>query len=265
MAVATVIVGAMTAPKRTQVRLADVRRRDAVLLIVSSVVSGLDLLANQWAVHFTSVANTVFLMDLTPVFVLLFSWLLLRERTSAGKIMTIPIALAGGALMILGGGDDLAFSDNQYFVGETLAVTSAALYAVYLIMTKNLRERVPTSLVMIANSLVITVMLAPVALATSSPVLPESAAGYLVIFGYAVVSQLLGHGLMAYALRTVNTALASMSTLLRPVVAIFLAWLILGEGIGAMQLLGAGVILVALAWFQFADSTEKPLPVSRSG
>lgn len=254
MVVATAIVGAMTAPGLTRVRLADVRRRDVVLLVVASLISGLDLLANHWAVTFTSVANTVFLMDLTPAFVLMFSWLVLRERTPPAKVMAVPIALVGSALMILGSSEQFTLSGGRHFLGEILAIISAALYAAYLLMTKDLRERLPTSFILTVNSFVITVLLAPLAFATSSPLLPQSVGGYLVIFAYAVVSQLLGHGLMAYALRTVNTTLAAISTLLRPVVAVLLAWLLLGETIGMLQVLGAVVILVSLAWFQVGDA-----------
>lgn len=101
------------------------------------------------------------------------------------------------------------------------------------------------------------------AIATSDPLLPKTFAGYALVFGYALVSQLLGHGLMTYALRTVDPALASMSGLLRPVVAAILAWLILGEGMGPLQFLGGAVMLFALYCFQRADAnTPAPAPTT---
>jgi drug/metabolite transporter (DMT)-like permease len=253
MVVASMLIGAVTATQSTQVRVSEVDRRDWRLLLVSSVIFGLDLLANQWSVAFTSVANTALLMNLTPVFVLLPAWLLKRDNMSVLKLVAIPPALLGGALVATGHDGGLSVPRGEDAFGITLALTSAALYAVYLLMTKNLRKRVPTSLVMLSNSLVIAVMLAPVALLTSSPLLPRTLGGYLIIIGYAIVAQLLGHGLMAYALHTVNAGLASMSSLLCPVVAVILGWLILDEAVAAVQIVGGVILLAALAWFQIVE------------
>ncbi|NML52998.1 EamA family transporter [Streptomyces sp. R302] len=252
MLAASMMIGAVLAPRSATVRVRDIRGRDMGLLVLASIVSGLDLLANQWAVSYTSVANTAFLMNASPVFVLLFAWLVYRERVAVLKLVAVGIAVVGGTLVVAGGGDRAPSSLHAF--GDGLALTSAALYAVFLLMTKRLRERIPTSVIMLTNSLVIMVMLAPVAFLTSDPLLPKSAAGYALVFGYALVSQLLGHGLMTYALRTVDPALASMSGLLRPVVAAVLAWLILGEGMGPLQFLGGAVMLFALYCFQRADS-----------
>ncbi|MFF1925213.1 DMT family transporter [Streptomyces sp. NPDC058221] len=252
MLAASMMIGAVLAPRSAAVRVRDIRGRDVGLLVLASVVSGLDLLANQWSVSYTSVANAAFLMNASPVFVLLFAWLVYRERVALMKLVAVAVAVAGGTFVVAGGGDRAPSSLHAF--GDGLALTSAALYAVFLLMTKHLRERIPTSVIMLTNSLVIMVMLAPVAVLTSEPLLPKSAAGYALIFGYALVSQLLGHGLMTYALRTVDPALASMSGLLRPVVAAALAWLILDEGMDSLQFLGGAVMLLAFYCFQRADS-----------
>jgi drug/metabolite transporter (DMT)-like permease len=251
---ATLILGFVVSPvpARRRIRLNEVVPRDLFLLALSSAIFGADLLANQWAVHFTSVANTALLINLTPFFVLIFSWLFLRERITMTKTLTVILALAGSVLIVLGGQGrtELSWTGDTHLLGDFLALVSAALYGVYMIMTKDLRARMPTLLVMIANSLVIAVLLAPLAMATSSPILPATVGGYLLIVAYALVSQLLGHGLMAYALRAVDTTFASMFTLLTPVVSVLLGWLILGEGMGMTQMVGGAIIMVALAWFQ---------------
>ncbi|MET9801638.1 EamA family transporter [Streptomyces sp. NPDC006368] len=257
MVVASVLVGAVTVPRGGGARLGDMRPRDLSLLMVSSLVAGLDLLANQWAVHFTTVANTAFLMNLSPVFVLLLSWLVLRQRAAPAKLVIVLVALAGGALVVLGGANRPSLG-GHHFLGDALALSSAALYAAFLLMTKHLRERIPTTLIMLTNSVVIMVMLAPVAMLTSDPVLPHSLGGYALIFVYALVSQLLGHGLMTYALRVVDAGLASMSALLRPVVAVVLGWVVLGEAVGALQMVGGAVILGALCAFQILDARSRP-------
>lgn len=250
MAAATFMLGAVMVPSRQAASWSEVSPRDLGLLALSSVVAGLDLLSNQWSVHHTSVANTALLINLSPVFVLALSWGFLHQRTSSIRLAAVAVALAGSVLVVVGGGGGPSFPGNHLF-GDALAVLSAFLYAVYLLLTKDLRARVPTTVVMIANSVCIAVMLAPVAIATSSPVLPETLGGYALIVVYALVSQLLGHGLMTYALRSVDVNLASLSSLLRPIVAVVLAWMLLDEGVGPLQAAGGVAVLAGLAWFQY--------------
>ncbi|MEV8597893.1 DMT family transporter [Streptomyces sp. NPDC052012] len=256
MVVASVLLGAVTVPRAGSARWSDMRSRDVTLLVVSSLVAGADLLANQWSVHYTTVANTAFLMNLSPVFVLLLTAVVLRRRVALAKLGIVLVALTGGALVVLGGADRPSIGQH-HFLGDALALSSAALYAVFLLMTQHLRERIPTALIMVTNSVVIMLMLAPVALLTSDPLLPHSAGGYALIFVYALVSQLLGHGLMTYALRVVDAGLASMSALLRPVVAVVLGWLVLDEAVGPLQVVGGLVILAALCGFQLLDSARR--------
>lgn len=249
MAAASVMLSAIMAPRKQVTSWSNVSLRDLGLLVLSSVVSGLDLLANQWAVHYTSVANTALLINLSPVFVLLISWLVLRRSTSILRLVAVMFALCGGAIVIIGGGKLPSLPPNHMF-GDALALLSAFLYAVYLLMTRDLRQRVPTFVVMLTNSVVIAAILLPVTLATSSPTLPRGLGGYAIIVTYALVSQLLGHGLLAYALRTIDADLASVSALLRPVVAMVLGWLVLAEGVGFLQIVGGAGILASLFWFQ---------------
>lgn len=262
MVVASVLVGAVTVPRSGGTSLRDVRPRDLTLLVVSSLVAGLDLLANQWSVHFTAVANTAFLMNLSPVFVLLLGWLVLHQPVALGKQAIVLVAIAGGVMVVMGGADRPSIGPHHFF-GDVLALSSAACYAIFLLITKHLRERIPTTLIMITNSVVITLMLLPVALLTSDPILPHSFRGYALIVAYALVAQLVGHGLMTYALRVVDAGLASMSALLRPVVTTVLAWVVLDEAVGALQVAGGVVILAALCGFQLLDSRRRPgVPVA---
>lgn len=241
--------GAAALPGREMGRGSTWSPRDLGLLLLSSVVSGLDLLANHWSVHHTAVANTALLMNLSPVFVLLLSWLVFRQTISSQRTLAVTVALAGGAIVVLGSGEAVSLG-RGHLLGDGLAVLSAMLYAVYLLITKSLRSRLTTPVIMFANATVIGVMLLPVALTTSSQVLPRGFGGYAIILGLVLVSQFLGHGFMAYSLRVLDAGVASLSALLRPVVAVVFGWLILGEGLGLVQMAGGAIVLAGLGWFQ---------------
>jgi drug/metabolite transporter (DMT)-like permease len=77
--------------------------------------------------------------------------------------------------------------------------------------------------------------------------LPAHATGWRVIFALALVSQVGGQSLIAYAFAHLPASFSSLSLLLQPAVAALLAWMILGEGLSLPQALGGIVILGGIA------------------
>ena len=70
--------------------------------------------------------------------------------------------------------------------------------------------------------------------------------GWVVLISLALVSQVGGQGLIAYALRHLPAPFSSVTLLLQPVVATFLAWVILNETLGPWQALGGAIVLAGI-------------------
>ncbi|RMQ47100.1 hypothetical protein ALQ04_00025 [Pseudomonas cichorii] len=225
------------------------------LLLLSGVISCIDLLSNHWAVKLTSMANTSILMNLSPVFVALLSFLFMKERIGVYQVLALAVCVAGACLLVFDGNANLTFS-SQGVIGDLLALNSALFYAIYLIMIKSLRDCFSARKIIIWNSFTCAVLLLPVALATSSQILPNTLNGWLVIALLAVISQLLGHGLMAYALRHVDVVLASASALARPVVAILIGFFFFDEALAPLQWVGVVTVLLGIWWY------KRPAPVA---
>jgi drug/metabolite transporter (DMT)-like permease len=103
-------------------------------------------------------------------------------------------------------------------------------------------------------------VLLPLTLAAGESLWPTLPAGWLALIALALVSHVGGQGLIAYALASLPTAFASVTLLVQPVAAAVFAWVILGEGFGAQQVLGgivvmAGIVLCRLATPAAAAST----------
>ena len=89
---------------------------------------------------------------------------------------------------------------------------------------------------------------------SNETILPVSINGWLTIFCLAFISQFIGIGLITWALGKVKTGLASLTLMSEPVTASFLAWLLLGEYLTAIQLVGGIIILFGIIYAQ--SSTE---------
>ena len=75
---------------------------------------------------------------------------------------------------------------------------------------------------------------------------PQGSQGWLVLVALAVVTQILGQGLIAYAFAHLPASLSSVSLLIQPVVAALAAWVLFGEAVGPMQFLGGAVVLAGI-------------------
>jgi drug/metabolite transporter (DMT)-like permease len=132
-------------------------------------------------------------------------------------------------------------------MGDALAALTGLFYASYMLAIKQARDAQASTARLMAWSTTITaVLLLPVALASPQPMLPQAASGWLVLFGLALVSQVLGQGLIAYAFAHLPASLSSVSLLIQPVVAALAAWAIFGEAIGPAQLVGGAIVLAGI-------------------
>lgn len=215
-------------------------RPSTALLIAAGFAFAGDLAFWHWSIRFTSVANSTLLANLASLFVTLAIWLLWRQRPSAVFLVGLAAALGGVALLVRA---SLAFSPTA-LLGDGLGVVTAVFYAGYLLAVKELRDRGLRTLELMAiTTTVTTLFLLPVALASGEPLLPPSTLGWLKLLGLAWISHCAGQGLIAYSLAHLPAAFSSVSLLFQPVMAAAFGWVLLGEPLGALQMLGGLVVL----------------------
>jgi drug/metabolite transporter (DMT)-like permease len=209
-------------------------------LVAAGIFFALDLGVWHFSILYTSVANSTLLANLAPIFVTLAGWLVWKQSVT-------PTFLAGMALAIFGMfvlvGPNFAVGGTP-LLGDALGALTALFYAGYMLAIKFARDANASTARLMAWSTTITaIALLPVALIAPHPVLPSSAAGWLVLLGLALVTQILGQGLIAYAFAHLPASLSSVSLLIQPVMAALFAWLLFGEAVGAGQFVGGAIVL----------------------
>jgi drug/metabolite transporter (DMT)-like permease len=201
-----------------------------------------DLAFWHWSIKFTSVANATLLANFMPIFVTLGSWLLFNQRVSAKFILSMLVAFAGTILIV-----GVSFSLSlQHLWGDGLGLITAVFYAGYIISVKRLRSQFSTATVMAWSGLVTSIVLLPVTVAFGESLLPVDVWGWLVLLGLALVSQVGGQGLIAFALAHLPASFSSLTLLIQPVMAAVFAWLILSESIAPLQATGGALVLAGI-------------------
>ena len=201
-----------------------------------------DLAVWHWSIHFTSIANSTLLANFAPIFVALGAWLLFAQRVNRSFLAAMALALVGTSLMV---GTSFRVS-LQHLWGDALGLITAVFYAGYLLTVKQLREELSVATIMAWGGIVTSLALFPIALFSDEAIMPTTGGGWAVLFGLALISQVSGQSLIAYALAHLPAAFSSVGLLLQPVMATIFAWLILGEVLESWQALGGMLVLVGI-------------------
>ncbi len=225
---------------------------DRWLLIAVGLFFAGDLAVWHWSIVLTSVANSTLLANLAPIFVTLAAWLLFRQRLSAKFLAGLATALTGMVVLI---GGDFTLSGKE-LIGDALGVVTAMFYAGYQLTVTRLRARVATSTIMAWSGLFTTIVLLPIALLSGERMLPVTDIGWIKLIGLALISQVAGQSLIAYAMAHLPATFSSVGLLLQPVMAAVFAWILLGEAVSALQLVGGITVLIGIRIVHQAETAR---------
>ncbi|HEV7868276.1 MAG TPA: DMT family transporter [Chthoniobacteraceae bacterium] len=221
-----------------------VRSRSAFRWIV---LTGLffagDLALWHWSIRFTSVANATLFANFAAIFVVIFSWLFLRERITP-RFGLACVAAVAGTVMLFASNVQLV---RERLLGDALGIGTAVFYAAYLLAVKKLRGQLSTAAIMSGSAAVSVPALGIVCLFSGETMLPVSGRGWLILIGLSLLSHVAGQSLITYALARLRASFSSVALLLQPFVAALAAWVLLGENITPLQLAGGATILAGIA------------------
>ena len=218
-----------------------------------------DLIVWHWSIVLTSVANATLLANLAPIFVTLAAWLLFHRTPSGRFLAGLATALTGMAVLIEG---DFRLGGGQV-LGDALGVVTAMFYAAYQLVVTRLRASVSTASIMAWSSVITAAALLPLALASGERFFPLTDGGWGKLIGLALVSQVVGQSLIAYAMAHLPSTFSSVGLLFQPVMATLFAWILLGEKLGWLEIAGAITVLIGIRIVHQAETARRAANFSR--
>lgn len=222
--------------------LAPRTRRSLLPLLAAGAFFAGDLAFWHLSIVYTTVANASLLANCAPVFVALGGWLVFGQRVTRLFLVALAISLAGAVLLV---GPSFG-SEGMQLAGDAFGAVTAMFYGAYILAIWRSRGSRSTAAVMTLSSAVSALLLFPLALAWDGPVLAQSARGWLILLGLAVIPHVAGQSLIAYSMAHLPASLSALSLLIQPVFAAAYAFLILGEAMGAVQMAGGAIVLAGI-------------------
>jgi len=209
-------------------------------LILAGLFFAGDLGVWHFSILFTSVATSTVLANLAPIFVTLAGWLIWRTQVTRVFMLGMGTAIVGMFVLV---GPEFN-QGGRPLLGDLLGALTGAFYGGYMVAVKVLRDDDASTARLMAWSTTITaIVLLPIALAFPQPFLPQGFSGWMVLVGLAVVTQILGQGLIAYAFAHLPASISSVSLLIQPVMASLYAWILFREAVGPAQWIGGAIVL----------------------
>ena len=210
-----------------------------------------------WALVEGGAGKTAVLTYTMPFWVMLFAWPMLGEKVQGWQWLAV-IAAVFGMLLIF---DPLHIKADGFSM--FLAIVSGVSWALSAIISKKLHKRSPH--LDLLNLTAWPMMLGSVPMVAIAFMVPAPAIQWSSYFIGAVLFNVLLSGALAwllwlYALQILPAGVASMASMLAPVIGVLAAWIQLDEVPNQMELIGMILIALSLVIISFV-SIKKHAPV----
>ena len=214
-------------------------RRLAWIAIVAGFFFAADLAAWHVGIHLTKLGNATLFGNTSSLIFAAWGLWIARQRPSPMQAGALGLAAAGAALL-MGSSAELSLRNVR---GDALALFAGLLYTGYLIAVQRARQSLaPLPMLFIASAFG-AAMLLPFSLALGEQVVPGSWTFVLVL---ALSSQVLGQGLLVYALGSLPPLVVGLTLLTQPAISALVGWLAYRETLSPLDWLGAAAIAAAL-------------------
>ncbi len=206
------------------------------------LITALHFLCYIASLDYTTVAHSLSLTYTSPIFVTLFSWLLLKEPLPRRAYAGMGLAIVGVAVLT---GFEPRMTPRM-LIGDLLALGSAITFGVYSTMGRAARTRYPLFLYSGTVYGLAALWLAPLALRTPPSHLSLRAVGSVLFLGIFPLG--LGHTLYNAALRLTHPTYVNLIATQEVTGGVLLSYLLLREEPSPQALLGMMLTLAGVSW-----------------
>ncbi|MET4132793.1 MAG: EamA family transporter [Alphaproteobacteria bacterium HGW-Alphaproteobacteria-7] len=221
-------------------RLGGMGAKTLALVALGAVTFALDLASWHIGIGMTRLGNATLFGNAGSIVLLFWGFIAARMLPKGLEWLAIVFALAGAAILM---GRSLEIS-TATLVGDLFCLAAGLLYAVYLLTLQRARGVFGSWSLLVWVCIFGSPVLLAIALLLGEPVWPTD---WTPVVGLFIVSQLLGQGLMVYALRYFPPLVIGLALLTQPAVASLYGWLAFGEVLSVADIVGMVLVGAALA------------------
>ena len=218
-----------------------------IAIAIAGFCFALDIAFWHIGIGMTRMANASLFGNSGSIVMMIWGLIALHRAPHAREWLALGAALGGGAILL---GRSLNIA-HVTLLGDLFCIAAGLLYSVYLIALQHHRAELGGWSLLSWSSIAGLPVLLGMALWLGEPIWPHNWGPVVVL---ALLSQLIGQGLLVYSLRHFSPLVIGLALLTQPAVAVSVGWLVFGEVLGPLDI--AGMVLVA-GGLVLARSTQR--------
>eukprot|EP01037_Dinobryon_pediforme_P009379 gene9379-9459_t len=220
-----------------------IERKALMIALIGGVVFGGDIAVWNLSLMRISATVSTLLANLAPVWVGLLGYLFLKKRS--GNLFWAGTFVAIAGMVILVGYKDILHL--KFNIGILLALLASFFYAIYILITKDVLQRISTLTFMFYNMLAASVFLLIICGIQQNNIVNFPLNGWLNFLGMGIICQALGWLTINHSLRFLESTRVSIALLGQTVIAGFWAILFLNERLELKEIIGSVIVLAGIA------------------
>lgn len=230
-------------------------KTNSLLLLLSGVSMGLNWILLFQSYKYTTISNATLGYYFAPIFVIILSPIVLKEKITLTKIICACTAMLGLFLIINAGGSNDTDTYN-HVLGMAYAIFGAALYAAVILINKHIKNLsgFETTLLQL---IVATMVLLPVVLLQYKPNMLnmgiKSWANMLLI---GIVHTGIAYLLYFRSIKELDAQSIAILSYIDPISAVIMATIFLGEDITIVKIIG-GILILGSTYFADNENTKE--------
>ena len=209
------------------------------LVVAGGLFFAADLAAWHEGILRTKLANATLFGNFASFLFAIYGFVLLRSLPRPGQLLALLLAVVG-TILLLGNSYELSSAN---FTGDLLALLAGLFYTFYLIAIERSRQVMKPWPVLAIATAGGALPLLLFALALGEQVVPQD---WLPVIALSISSQLIGQGLLVYAMGHVSPVVVGLCFLTQPIASAAIGWFAFQERLSAEDGIGALLICAAL-------------------
>ncbi|MCM3782327.1 DMT family transporter [Neobacillus mesonae] len=227
-------------------------KKEWSIVFLAGVLLGLHFLFWMESLVYTSVASSMVILALQPLFVMIGSYFLFKEQANLLTIFCLIVALLGSIIIAWG---DISVSAEALF-GDGLSLIGTLFVSAYFLAGQKVSRKIDANVYSIIVFLIGGTVMLIYNLINNYSLTNYNSSDWTYFLLLAIIPTMFGQYIFNILLKSIGATTISVGIIGEPVLAIVLAYLLLGETISLFQFIGGMLTLLGMGMYFWSKSLK---------
>ncbi|MFD0677209.1 MULTISPECIES: DMT family transporter [unclassified Paenibacillus] len=233
-----------------KLRLIKLTKYDWLLVLSAGFFLGLHFLFWMESLSYTSVASSMVILTLQPLFVMIGSYFIFKERVNKLMVLCMITAVFGSIIIAWG---DIGVS-REALTGDLLSLLGTVAISAYMLAGQKVSHKILANVYSVIVFFIGGCVMLIYSLMNHFSLIDYSSSDWMYFLLLALIPTIFGHLIFNLLLKSIGATTVSVGVIGEPVLAIILAYFILGEAVSSFQIVGGLFTIVGMGFYFLAKS-----------